>query len=81
MVDTTLVRLLVEEKQVTELKAILHGANDCVLQEVEQSFLQPGLFELLANEWLKKGEQRKVLDIWIKLALKSTPLSLSLSDT
>ncbi|KAK4698396.1 vacuolar protein sorting-associated protein 3, partial [Phenoliferia sp. Uapishka_3] len=67
VVDTTLVRLLAEERKTTSLLEILEGPNDCVFQHVEQFILEAGMYDALASLYLKREEFTKTLDIWTKL--------------
>lgn len=66
MVDTTLVRLLAEEGRTTDLLKVLEGPNDCVVQQVEPTLLDSGLYQVLAEIQLKRGEVSKALEIWTK---------------
>lgn len=67
MVDTTLVQLLAEESMESEILKLLDVKNDCVLQLVEPSLLEFGLYQLQASIFLKRGEVSKALDIWTKI--------------
>lgn len=73
VVDTTLVRLLAEEGLQDEIVRILDGPNDCVLQQVESSLLDAGLYNLLSSLLLKSGEVSKTLDIWTKSVSRFIP--------
>lgn len=66
VVDTTLVRLLAEEGRTTDLLKVLEGPNDCVVQQVESTLLDSGLYQVLAEIQLKRGEVTKALEIWTK---------------
>jgi hypothetical protein len=57
---------LAEEGLQDEIVRILDGPNDCVLQQVESSLLEAGLYHLLSTLLLKNGEVSKTLDIWTK---------------
>lgn len=82
VVDTTLVRLLAEERETEELLSILEGPNDCVIQHVEHVLLESGLYQILADIYLKRGEIAKTLEIWTKYVGVSFlfPLLWSRSD-
>ncbi len=66
MVDTSLVKLLAEYNRPDDIRVLLGGPHDVVLQEVEQALLDAGMYELLAGIWLEKREDAKVLDLWTR---------------
>lgn len=62
--DTTLVKLLAEHSRPDDIRVLLAGQHDVVLPEIEQSLLDTGMHQLLAEIWLEKRETAKVLDLW-----------------
>lgn len=72
VVDTTLVRLLAEERHAADIVKILEGPNDCVIQHVEPFLLEAGLYQVLASVLLKRGEVSKTLDIRCQCAARSS---------
>ncbi|GAA6019435.1 hypothetical protein JCM8202_001808 [Rhodotorula sphaerocarpa] len=67
VVDTSLVKLLAEYNRPDDIRVLLGGPHDVVLQEVEQALLDAGMYELLAGIWLEKREDAKVLDLWTRI--------------
>lgn len=49
---------------------MLAGPHDVVLPEVEQSLLDAGMYQLLADIWLEKRETAKVLDLWSRCVVR-----------
>ncbi|GAA5879657.1 hypothetical protein JCM3774_002398 [Rhodotorula dairenensis] len=67
VVDTSLVKLLAEHARPDDIRVLLAGPHDVVLPEIEQSLLDAGMYQLLAEIWLEKRETAKVLDLWSRI--------------
>ncbi|GAA5867831.1 hypothetical protein JCM8547_003390 [Rhodosporidiobolus lusitaniae] len=64
VVDTTLVRLLAAASRPADIAVLLSSAHDVVLPACSSSLLSAGLFELLSQLYLVRGEVRKTLEVW-----------------
>ncbi|BGP41415.1 hypothetical protein JCM10449v2_005395 [Rhodotorula kratochvilovae] len=67
VVDTTLVRLLAEQRRPDDIRVLLAGANDCVLPAVESALRDAGMYTLLAGVLRERGEVGRVLEIYSKI--------------
>lgn len=65
--DTTLVKLLAEERLTDELTAFFAEVNHCVVPLVHSTLLNAGYYQLLASIYERQGQVRQTLEIWVKL--------------
>lgn len=66
VIDTTLIRLFAEDRRREDILALLQEPNDCVLVLVEPCLLEAGMFTILSDIFLKRGDVAKTLEIWTK---------------
>ncbi|TFK48950.1 hypothetical protein OE88DRAFT_1633535 [Heliocybe sulcata] len=68
VVDTVLTKMHAENGDTPELHKMLDSDNDVLLEEVEPILIQSHQFNVLCKLYRQRGQERKLLDAWAKLA-------------
>ncbi|KAG8903936.1 hypothetical protein FRC01_008933 [Tulasnella sp. 417] len=67
MVDTTLLKLYIEENQTPQMMALVNMSENVVVTEVEALLIEHHKFTVLSKLYEKKGDESKLLEIWTKV--------------
>ncbi|KAG9050608.1 hypothetical protein FS837_004133 [Tulasnella sp. UAMH 9824] len=67
MVDTTLLKLHIEENQTPQMMALVNLSENIVVTEVEALLIEHHKFTVLSKLYEKKGDESKLLEIWTKV--------------
>ncbi|KAG8960758.1 hypothetical protein FRC00_014207 [Tulasnella sp. 408] len=67
IVDTTLLKLHIEENQTPQMMALVNMSENIVVTEVEALLVEHHKFTVLSKLYEKKGDQTKLLEIWSKV--------------
>ncbi|KIO24147.1 hypothetical protein M407DRAFT_15469 [Tulasnella calospora MUT 4182] len=67
IVDTTLLKLHIEENQTPQMMALVNMSENIVVTEVEALLIEHHKFTVLSKLYEKKGDESKLLEIWTKV--------------
>ncbi|KAG9013429.1 hypothetical protein FRB90_006050 [Tulasnella sp. 427] len=67
IVDTTLLKLHIEENQTPQMMTLVNMSENIIFSEVEALLIQNHKFTVLSKLYEKKGDDSKLLEIWTKV--------------